>query len=518
MRTETYKLALLIVLLCSVIVLSATEFRDGVVYYDGKVFFPFGVWDVRNDYQGAVDAGLNCFLFSARWDDINHTQNVLDSAEKYGLKAIVYFHYDQLKHIDSVIETVKRFKDHSAVLAWDIGDDMKLPDLPRVVRVSKVIKAIDKSHPVIGDVVHAGNTPMDSWQRFKPHLDIMMQYDYPIGLGGPPNWRNFDQHRSFIGFCLSRCGPTLWTFTQAFTWISTLRKLDLPAPDDMEKPYPEPSQLRLLTYIEIECGEKGLLYFGPWHRIKKNPASVCEIALLSYELSPCFELFAKGKRITNLKTNYKAIKAVLWKYKDKYAVLVHRERPFFHRYVDSSILKNVYIELPISKNKISGFAVVRLGIEPAIVKLLKRDNKTILQISQLEISSACILTKNKTEVEAIKTRPLPPKVKELILLAGRYQLNKVESVYRQCNLNLPKVDKLFNTARWELSRIEQNFCSNDLLTTIMKVKRVYRLARQAVEVVMKQSEQIKPVSKRAEKYRGLYYGMPNFFKYSSIAK
>jgi hypothetical protein len=227
---------------------------------------------------------------------------------------------------------VRTFKDHPATLAWMIGDDMTINSLARVEAMAAQIREIDRNHPVAGDVAHTAETPMEAWMKFKPYLDVMLQYDYPLGLGDPPFWRSFNDHRGHLSFCESRLGP-VWTYTQAFTWISALQKLGLPAPDDMEAPYPEPSQLRLLTYMEISLGEKGIFYFGPWSRIRKNPATSSEIMLLARELSPCFELFAVGKRLPGLKTSNDDIHACLWELDGTYALLLYRDRPFFSRHV-----------------------------------------------------------------------------------------------------------------------------------------------------------------------------------------
>jgi hypothetical protein len=206
----------------AVAVLGDTTFAEGVVKYGGTPFFPFGVWDPAGDYRGVAEHGMNCFLGHANPEDMGRNDEMFDQAEAHGLKVALYLGYDHVKHAEATQQIVRRFRDHPALLAWNIGDDMNIHSLPRVKAMAAQIRALDRDHPVAGDVAHTAETPMDAWIEFKPYLDVMLQYDYPVGLGNAPSWRSFNDHRGHLSFCESRLGP-VWTYTQAFTWISTLQ-------------------------------------------------------------------------------------------------------------------------------------------------------------------------------------------------------------------------------------------------------------------------------------------------------
>lgn len=159
-------------------VFGETKFVEGVVHFDDRDFFPFGVWDPGGDYRGVAEHGMNCFLAHASPEDMAKNGEIFDQAQAHGLKVNLYLGYDHVKHAEATERIVGTFKDHPAALAWMIGDDMNITALPRVEAMAAQIKEIDRSHPVAGDAAHTADLSMEDWVKFKPYLDVMLQYDY----------------------------------------------------------------------------------------------------------------------------------------------------------------------------------------------------------------------------------------------------------------------------------------------------------------------------------------------------
>lgn len=66
------------------------------------------------------------------------------------------------KQRQMVRDAVTRFKDHPALLAWGVGNEVELMSDPRLVfgelnELAKIVKSIDPNHPT--DVVIAGASP-----------------------------------------------------------------------------------------------------------------------------------------------------------------------------------------------------------------------------------------------------------------------------------------------------------------------------------------------------------------------
>ena len=129
---------------------------------------------IKNDFKIIKSAGLNSIRIFVPYEDfgkanvninkLEKLQKVLDTAEKEGLKVVItlfdfYGNYDVLdwtlnhRHAEIVVE---RFKNHNAILAWDVKNE---PDLDFNSRGKEnltawldfmitLIKSIDKIHPV----------------------------------------------------------------------------------------------------------------------------------------------------------------------------------------------------------------------------------------------------------------------------------------------------------------------------------------------------------------------------------
>ena len=485
-----------------------TRFVDGVVFFDHVPFFPFGVYDPGGDYQGVVRHGMNCFLASANPDDMEFNRDLLDAAAAHGLKVNLYLGYDHVKHKEATDRIVRGFRDHPAVLAWFVGDDMTIHSLPRAKEMAVQIRTLDHAHPVVGDVAHTAETPLEAWVKFKPHLDVMMQYDYPVGMGDAPHWRSFNDHRGLLSFCESTLGP-VWTFTQAFTWISTLQQLQLPAPDDMESPYPEPSQLRLLTFMEIALGEKGIIYFGPWSRIRKNPATSSEIMLLARELSPCFPLFSLGKRVSALTTSVDHVRACSWDMDGEFAVLLYRDKPRFARYVDTEVVENILVDLPLPDD--AKLAAVSLGVRPGTIELVREDGRWRLRIERVELTAAVLLLRDREKAMDIRKsqEELSAADGEECIRAAQYQLNKVRTTYEQCALPVREAEQLFKEADAQIDAVKRLLKERQFQDIVVTRRAVNRTCRRAVELVMDHAEAFDPVPDAVRSCVGLYYGLPS---------
>jgi hypothetical protein len=134
----------------------------------------FNIGIIKNDFKIIKDAGLNSIRIFVPYLDfgkanvkpekLEKLQKVLDTALEQDLKVVItlfdfYGNYDVLdwtlnhRHAEKI---VKRFKDHEAILAWDIKNEPNLDfDSRGKENVTAwldfmiiLIKSIDKKHPV----------------------------------------------------------------------------------------------------------------------------------------------------------------------------------------------------------------------------------------------------------------------------------------------------------------------------------------------------------------------------------
>lgn len=138
----------------------------------------------------------------------DNTSDLLDAAEKYGIKVMVgiwmrhgrpgmedddsfdYLNDAQGKEdmYNNALSVVERYKDYPAVLAWGVGnevylnsatDEEKLVYSQLLERICSAIKKQDPNHPTIS--VEAWTFGLDWWQKYVPSLDIYGLNSYGAG-------------------------------------------------------------------------------------------------------------------------------------------------------------------------------------------------------------------------------------------------------------------------------------------------------------------------------------------------
>jgi hypothetical protein len=122
--------------------------NDGVILVNGKPFFPLGFyhvsWDstasaLARDMNLIADAGFN--VMHASQTPTNDYGAFLDGAARRNLYVITEFQEDRLK-------VINRYKNKSAVLGWNIADDVDNGGTTRseLMERHKAVKSADPSH------------------------------------------------------------------------------------------------------------------------------------------------------------------------------------------------------------------------------------------------------------------------------------------------------------------------------------------------------------------------------------
>ena len=121
----------------------------------------------------------------------DNIEAVLDEAHKHGLSVCVGFwlgherhgfdYQDEaavVKQLEACLESVRKWKDHPAVLMWGIGNEMegdgKNPAIWYAVdHIAKECKRLDPNHPTITVIAELGDHKVRSIERFCPNIDII---------------------------------------------------------------------------------------------------------------------------------------------------------------------------------------------------------------------------------------------------------------------------------------------------------------------------------------------------------
>jgi hypothetical protein len=166
-------------------------------------------------------------------------QKVLDSAQKHGLTVLMGldvarerhgFNYDDTaavrKQLDKLRSDVMKYKDHPALLAWGIGNELNLqyknPKVwDAVNEISKMIHTIDPNHPTCTVLAGINRGVIDQIKSRTPDIDLLAVNTYGGLATLPAAIKNAGWDRAYM---VTEWGPTgHWEGLQT-SWKSSIEE------------------------------------------------------------------------------------------------------------------------------------------------------------------------------------------------------------------------------------------------------------------------------------------------------
>jgi hypothetical protein len=151
-----------------------------------------------------------------------------------------------------------RFLDTGAVLCWDVGANLTQEDAVGISRSAQLFHSIDNGRPIAADIVDGYR----SYTSGPDAPDLMVgAHRWPLQTGlemtGYRDW--LAQRRKLVPretFCWT------WIQTHLQDWFTTVA-YNRGSNTRFDEPIgPQPEQIRLLTYVAVGCGYRGLGYWS----------------------------------------------------------------------------------------------------------------------------------------------------------------------------------------------------------------------------------------------------------------
>jgi len=235
---------------------------------DGKPFFPLGMyWSSINeeDVRVYAQSKFNCLMPYG-----SPKPEQMDLAQKHGLK-VIYSVKDWyagsrycpgfIKSVDDeeprIRERVGQFRDHPALLAWYLNDELPQRFMPQLEAHQRWVAEEDPHHPtwvVLYQYREVG--------AYLNTFDLVGTDPYPIGRA-PASWAAQWTAETFRQ--VERARP-MWQVPQLHNWAN-YRK------DDADNPnYHTPTfdEVRSMAWQCIAEGATGLVFYS-WYDVKRNP-------------------------------------------------------------------------------------------------------------------------------------------------------------------------------------------------------------------------------------------------------
>jgi len=190
---------------------------------DGK---PYAIKGAGGDWHLAEDGGrrhLELLVAAGgnsirTWGVGEETKALLDLAHELGLTVTVGlwlgherhgFDYNDLDQVaeqkDKVREAVLTFKDHPAVLAWGVGNEMEGYEAgdnaaiwSHVEAVAAMVKRLDPHHPTMTVIAEIGGRKLESIHKLCPSIDIVGINTYAGAASIPDRYAKAEITKPYI--------------------------------------------------------------------------------------------------------------------------------------------------------------------------------------------------------------------------------------------------------------------------------------------------------------------------------
>lgn len=233
---------------------AVVELNQDQLLVSGRRFFFLGIRHSDTPLKALRDAGFNTVWF----DHATPTQR-LDEAVNLGFWLVPFLpvtaNDPKFASPGALAQEATRFPASDAVLFWDFGSGLVEEQKDTLARAVRAFRSAEPQKPLSADI----------WDGFRPYsrnLDLIGVHRWPLmtslELTGYRDWLNGRR-------LLARPGTFLWTWVQTHLpdWYTAL-VYDRPgmAGAFQEPIGPQPEQIRLLTYLALSAGCRGISYWS----------------------------------------------------------------------------------------------------------------------------------------------------------------------------------------------------------------------------------------------------------------
>jgi hypothetical protein len=421
--TSAMSTLMMFMLACLVTLSQAADFRDGLLSVDGKPFFALTGWGGSPEELERL--GLNTTFIGSVADESGLAAR-REQMRPYAAKGMQLIAYPGIRmgnatlaQHEEKVRTTAMLTTEPNLIGFFIGDDMSEIHLEAIKRTSTLLREYAPGRPIFADYI--GEETAEAKEVFTRDIDIRCNYTYPVP-GNP--FRTyvefFDTHREFVG-------DPLWTFLQCFGWESWSERLHLGVESD--GPMPDAPQLRAMTYIALNRGLRGVIFF-PFRVFARRPDLAAETAVVSREVKLVNDHLAAGEQTFNLVTSDTSVEASAMRYGRSTAVVAVVVGDNFHRWVDEGIVRNITIDVPWPDA--STMSEVRAGIVqtpdvlPCEVSPGPTPGMLRVTVPSMEIGGMILLTPDSDEMDRLTqgAARIPDEVGTLMVLGGAAELEK----------------------------------------------------------------------------------------------
>jgi hypothetical protein len=255
------------------------EFKGSSILVDGKRFFFRGIHHTDTPPKALREAGFNTVFVDYPFNP-SLMKQMADSGFFLVPTLPVTAEDALLVSADGLSREIRGFPELDNVLFWNLGTALASEQAALVARSSQHITAADRVHPL-------GIDAWDGLARYSsnnPPLLVSLHRWPLMTTMELSQYKDWLETRSR----LANPGTFLWTWIQTHTpdWYTTLLYNRSGAAGFTEPIGPQPEQIRLLTYLAVGSGFRGLGYWSDRFLADSHQGRdrLLTVALLNQEL------------------------------------------------------------------------------------------------------------------------------------------------------------------------------------------------------------------------------------------
>lgn len=270
----------------------------GRLIVEGKPFFPLGLYlgPTEDEHLARIAAaGFNtilCYGYGAGKDP----RAYLDRAAKHGLKVIYsikdfyegsawYPKQGAASDLDQMRQYITELRDHPALLAWYINDELGPPWMPKLQAAYDLVCDLDPDHPAFQVLCVPSQNALYYGVTDILGVDPYPVPRHPVTMVG--EW--MDTARA----AMWRAKP-VWCVPQIFQWANYSKD-----PKDRE---PTLGEKRAMAYLALIHGAQGLICYSYYDLLKGGDKAVFErrwreVSAIAGEVAKLIPVLLDGREV-----------------------------------------------------------------------------------------------------------------------------------------------------------------------------------------------------------------------------